>query len=121
MVKYCAREHLSAEQCADHKWHPREIHQDLYMHYRKFYGYPVDKMQTSVPLIQSMYMYMNRIKKNVALFTETIQDWVDIKENSQDQLDDGVKDFTLTEKSDLNIVDEDVSNKAQDSSVVILP
>jgi hypothetical protein len=84
MAKYCAVMNSSAEDCARIKWHPRMIHQDLYMHYRKFCGYPVDKMQTSVPLIQSMYTYMNRIKKNVALFEVLIQDWNDIRDGSQD-------------------------------------
>jgi hypothetical protein len=78
-------------------------------------------MQTSVPLIQSMYMYMNRVKKNVAEFAERIQDWVDIKENSQDHFTENVKDMTISEKSDLGIADEHVSILAQDSSVVILP
>ena len=96
------------------------IHSDLAKYYQKFYGYPVDKMSTSVPLIQSMYTYMNRVKKNVAEFTERIQDWVDIKENSQDQLTDNVKDMTISEKSDNEPAQENVSNRAQDSSVQII-
>ncbi len=96
------------------------IHSDLAKYYQKFYGYPVDKMSTSVPLIQSMYTYMNRVKKNVAEFTERIQDWVDIKENSQDQLTDNVKDMTISEKSDNEPAQENVSNQAQDSSVQII-
>ena len=120
MAKYCAVEGLSPEECANLKWHPRMIHADLYLHYRKFCGYPVDKMQTSVPLIQSMYMYMNRVKKNVAEFAERIQDWIDIKEHSKDKFTENIKDLNLSEKSDLNLPDEHVSNLAQDSSVQII-
>jgi hypothetical protein len=96
------------------------IHADLYQHYQKFTGYPVDKMQTSVPLIQSMYTYMNRVKKNVVEFTERIEGWNDIKENSQDRFTDGVKDMTLSEKSDCRSHHEVASNQAQDSSVAIV-
>ena len=96
------------------------IYADLAKYYLKFHGYPFDKMSTSVPLIQSMYTYMNRVKRNVAEFTERIQDWVDIKENSQDPLTDNVKDMTVSEKSDMEPAPEHVSNQAQDSSVQIV-
>ena len=118
MAKYCAKHNMSAEDCANRRWHPRDIHADLYSHYQKFYGYPIDKMQTSIPLIQSMYTYMNRVKKNVVEFTERIQDWMDIKENSHDQFTDGVKDMTLSEKSDVVSAHDVVSDQAQKSSSI---
>ena len=63
---------------------------------------------------------MNRVKKNVAEFNERIQDWIDIKENSQDQFDDKIKDMTISEKSDVEPAREDASNQARDSSVQII-
>jgi hypothetical protein len=84
MTKYCALNDVGAERAGEMTWHPRMLHFYLKEYDIRFTGYPKDRMTTSVPLLQSMYTFMNRWKKQTEEIRDRIEGWTDLLQEPND-------------------------------------
>ena len=121
MTKYCALNDVGAERAGEMTWHPRMLHFYLKEYDIRFTGYPKDRMTTSVPLLQSMYTFMNRWKKQTEEIRDRIEGWIDLLQEPNDVQTEKQPDHTVSEKSSVVSAHDVVSNQAVKSDSIAAP